>query len=195
MVGDAGMSVQDQVARSAAEFGPDFDPTPLTLAMTLYRTMAEFDRAQAAELAPEGLNLSQFNMLSVLHRAGAATTMGNLAESVSVRPTNLTGLVDGLVKRGLVARELNPDDRRSFLVRISPAGEDFMAQFLPSHWRWLDDLTSGLSPRKRSQLIKLLERLSQSVQDYEKSGAAGSNAAPSANRNADTRPGRADLQR
>ncbi|WP_214366307.1 MarR family winged helix-turn-helix transcriptional regulator [Pseudonocardia sp. H11422] len=189
VVGNAEMSVSDQVARTAAQFGPDFDPTVLTLAMTLYRSMAVFDRAHAAELAPHGLNLVQFNVISVLHRATAPMTMGDLAQAVSVRPANLTSLVDGLVKRGLVARELNPDDRRSFLVRVSPEGQDFLASFLPGHWRYLDALTGGLSARQRTQLTKLLERLAQSVQDAEVrlAGSASLDDAPLVGVGADRR--------
>lgn len=170
-VGDAGMSIDEQVARTAAQFGPDFDPTVLTLAMTLYRTMSVFDRAHAAELAPHSINLVQFNVISVLHRAGTPMTMGDLAQAVSVRPANLTSVVDGLVKRGMVDRELNPGDRRSFLVRVSPAGAEFLARFLPGHWRHLDSLAGGLSTRQRTQLTRLLERLARSVEDAESHAA------------------------
>jgi DNA-binding MarR family transcriptional regulator len=167
MIGDAEMSIGEQVARSASQSGPDFDPTVLTLVMTLYRTMAVFDRAHAAELSPHGLNLVQFNVMSVLHRAGEPMTMGDLAQAVSLRPANLTSLVDGLVKRGLVDRELNPDDRRSFLVRVSRSGEEFLAGFLPGHWRHLDALVGGLTVRQRGQLTTLLDRLAHSVDEVE----------------------------
>lgn len=172
-IGDVGSSVREQVARTASQFGPDFDPSVLSLAMTLYRTMAVFDRAHAAELAPHGLNLAQFNVLSVLRRADAVMTMGDLAQAVSVRPANLTNLVDGLVKRDLVARELNPDDRRSFLVGVSDSGREFLAGFLPEHWRFLESLTGGLSARQRTQLTKLLDGLAQSVLDTEAGASNG----------------------
>jgi DNA-binding MarR family transcriptional regulator len=161
------MSISNQVTRTAAQFGPEFDPTVLTLAMTLYRTMSVFDRAHAAELAPHDMNLVQFNVISVLNRAGTPMTMGDLAQAVAVRPGNLTSVVDGLVKRGLVDRELNPNDRRSFLVRVSRSGEEFLAEFLPDHWRYLEGLAGGLSARQRGQLTTLLNRLAQSVQDAE----------------------------
>lgn len=170
------MSISDQVTRTAAQFGPEFDPAVLTLAMTLYRTMAVFDRAHAAELAPHELNLVQFNVISVLHRAGTPMTMGDLAQAVAVRPGNLTSVVDGLVKRGLVDRELNPNDRRSFLVRVSLSGEEFLTEFLPGHWRYLEGLATGLSARQRRQLTSLLNRLAQSVQDVESRMAADGDA-------------------
>lgn len=176
-VGDAVSSVEEQVARTASQFGPDFDPSVLSLAMTLYRTMAVFDRAHAAELAPHGLNLAQFNVLSVLRRADAVMTMGDLAQAVSVRPANLTNLVDGLVKRDLVARELNADDRRSFLVGVSDSGREFLAGFLPQHWAFLETITGGLSARQRTQLTKLLDGLAQSVLAVE-AGASDGHASP-----------------
>ena len=165
--GDATMAISDQVARTATQFGPDFDPTVLTMAMTLYRTMAAFDRAHAAELAPHGLNMVQFNVISVLHRSSGPMTMGDLAQAVMVRPGNLTSVVDGLVRRGLVDRQLNPDDRRSFLVRVGHAGEEFLAEFLPGHWRYLNALSAGLSMRQRTQLTKLLDGLAESVRAAE----------------------------
>ncbi len=153
------LSVADQVARSSQEAGPDFDPLALALSLTLYRTMTTFERAHAEELAPVGLSMSQFNVLTVLHRAHEPLTMGELGQAVSVRSANLTGVVDSLTARGLVERDLNPHDRRSFLARITQTGEDFLAEFLPHHWRVLKGLMSGLDHSDRTQLLRLLEKL------------------------------------
>jgi len=153
------LSLADQVARSSREAGPDFDPLALALTLSLYRTMTTFDRAHAEELAPVGLSVTQFNVLTVLHRAHEPLTMGELGEAVSVRSANLTGVADSLAGRGLVDRELNPNDRRSFLVSITQKGEDFLAEFLPSHWRVLEGLMAGLDRSDRTQLLRLLEKL------------------------------------
>jgi len=153
------LSIADQVAMSAQEATPDFDPLALALTLSLYRTMSAFDRVHAEELAPVRLSVTQFNVLSVLLRVHEPLTMGELAQAVSVRSANLTAVADSLVARGLVDRSLNPDDRRSFLVRITPEGHRFMADFLPGHWRVLQDLMSGLSQPECTTLLKLLEKL------------------------------------
>jgi DNA-binding MarR family transcriptional regulator len=140
------------------------DPTVLALTLSLYRAMAAFDRAEAAELAPHGLNVSQLNILTVLHRAERPLTMGELGQAVSVRPANLTGVVDGLTRRSLVERQINPYDRRSYLITETPAGQQFLADFLPGHWQHLDRLTRGLAGEERALLVDLLERLRQSVE-------------------------------
>ncbi|MBS4730298.1 MarR family transcriptional regulator [Mycobacterium sp. SM1] len=162
--GRAGLSVAEQVTRSAREAGDDFDPESLTVMMMLYRAVAAVDRTHAAELAPYKLSLSQFQALSVLHRVQEPVTMGELAELLSVRRANLTGLIDTLARRSLVRRVLNPHDRRSFLVEITPAAEAFLAGFLPHHWRYLKVLTSGLTSDDLHQLAVLLDRLRVSIE-------------------------------
>jgi DNA-binding MarR family transcriptional regulator len=160
---DAASTVPWQVSRAAAEHGADFDPSVLSLTLTLYRAMYAFDRAGAAELAPHGLSVSQLNILTVLHRADGPLTMGELGHAVSVRPANLTSVVDALTRRSLIERRVNPGDRRSYLIANTPAGEDFLARFLPSHWHYLEALTSHLSSEERMVLTDLLERLRVSV--------------------------------
>ena len=163
-IGRAGLSVSEQVTRSAREAGDDLDPEALTVMMMLYRAVAAVDRTHAAELAPYKLSLGQFQALSVLHRVQEPVTMGELAELLSVRRANLTGLIDTLARRSLVQRVLNPHDRRSFLVEITPDAEALLAGFLPHHWRYLNTLTSGLASEDLRQLAQLLDRLRNSVE-------------------------------
>lgn len=166
------LSIADQVAMSAQEATPDFDPLALALTLSLYRTMSAFDRAHADELAPVRLSVTQFNVLSVLLRVHEPLTMGELAQAVSVRSANLTAVADTLVARGLVGRTLNPGDRRSFLVSITPEGHQFMAGFLPGHWRVLHEMMSGLSQPERTTLLTLLEKLLDSLHDTEQAQQA-----------------------
>ena len=152
------------VSRTALESDLDFDPAVLDLTLSLYRAVGAFDRAHVAELASHRLNLGQFNVLTALHGAEKPVTMGELSEMVSVRPANLTGVVDALVERSLVDRRLNPEDRRSFLVTTTPAGEQFLTTFLAAHWPYLAWLTSGLTTRQRQQLTRLLSQLHASIE-------------------------------
>jgi DNA-binding MarR family transcriptional regulator len=73
-----------------------------------------------------------------------------------------------------VERQINPFDRRSYLITKTPAGEDFLAGFLPEHWRRLDRLMRGLDRNERAVLTDLLERLRQSVETADEvTGVAG----------------------
>ncbi len=161
-----------QVSRAAEQHGSDFDPSVLALTLTFYRSMWSFDRVSAAELSPHGLTVSQFHILAVLHRAVRPLTMGELGRAVAVRPANLTGVVDALTRRSLVERRVNPTDRRSYLIANTVAGEDFLARFLPGHWRYLESMMSGLDRNERVALTQLLNRLHASVEAMSASDGA-----------------------
>lgn len=62
----------------------------------------------------------QMKTLFILWTAGKPQTMGRLAEALGVSLGSVTGLVDGLVQRGLVRREEDPADRRQKLARLTP---------------------------------------------------------------------------
>ena len=157
-------NVAQQVAKACEEHD-SLDPSTLAVTLTLYRTMAAFERASMYELAPYGLTTSQFNILTVLHRAEGPMTMGRLGRAVAVRPANLTSLVDSLTTKDLVERQPNADDRRSYLVTNTPAGEEFLSGFLPRHWEYLERLTGRLAPDERAQLADLLTTLMESAMD------------------------------
>jgi DNA-binding MarR family transcriptional regulator len=165
-------AVEWQLSLTAEENGQDFDATVLALTLSLYRAVEAYDRAHVAELAPHRLNPGQFSVLTALHRAGQPVTMRELSEMVSVRPANLTSVVDALVERSLVDRRLNPGDRRSFLVTTTPAGEEFLMTFLTGHWPYLTSLTSGLTARQQQQLTRLLDQLRASIETNVRAGPA-----------------------
>ena len=64
--------------------------------------------------------IGQMKTLFILWTAGKPQTMGQLAQALSVSLGSVTGLIDGLVQRGLVRREEDPDDRRQKLARLTP---------------------------------------------------------------------------
>lgn len=161
---DNQFSVVEQVTLALEREGPEFDPLLLTLTLSFLRAASAFERAHLRELAPHGLTTGQFNVLTVLDRAGGPLTMGEVGQAVSVRPANLTGLIDSLVKKGFVQREPNPVDRRSSNVTLTDAGRQFLGPFLVEHWRYLQRLFGGLGLDERVGMQRMLEQFLMSVE-------------------------------
>lgn len=78
-------------------------------------------RLLAARLAEEDLTGSEINALANL-ADGRVRSVGELAAQAGTRPTTLTSVLDRLARRGYLTRELDPDDRRSFLLRLTDDG-------------------------------------------------------------------------
>jgi MarR family transcriptional regulator, organic hydroperoxide resistance regulator len=72
-------------------------------------------------VAAVGVDQAEAHVLSALARG--PMTVAALVEAVGVKRSTLTNILDRLERRGLVAREINPNDRRSFVVRPTRGGE------------------------------------------------------------------------
>ncbi len=158
------LHLSDQVAISAA-LDKSLDGTALWVLLAVYRAFAILDRDQADEVAAMGLSPLQFNILTTLQRTRQPTTMGALAGMLVVKPNNLSGNINSLAERGLIRRELNSTDQRSLLAVLTPAGEAFLREHLPAHWRRLERLMGGLTREQRLQLVTLLKGLTQSIEE------------------------------
>jgi DNA-binding MarR family transcriptional regulator len=74
-----------------------------------------------AALAPAGLSGDEFAIYSVL-TAAPSITPTELARWMAAPPTTVSSYVKRFEGRGHVQREPNPADRRSYRIRLTPAG-------------------------------------------------------------------------
>jgi DNA-binding MarR family transcriptional regulator len=78
------------------------------------------DRANTL-LRPLGIVVRHFGLMSLLDAHGPSSQQA-LARRLSVSPTMITQIVDEVEARGLAERRRNPEDRRSYLVSLTPEG-------------------------------------------------------------------------
>ncbi|MGD0199034.1 MAG: MarR family transcriptional regulator [Solirubrobacteraceae bacterium] len=90
------------------------------------RTIARLARQVELAAASVDLTLSQYRVLSLLGEGEEAASV--LAEKLAVSKPSLTGVVDGLVVRGLVARHHGEDDRRRVGVELTADGTQVLEQ-------------------------------------------------------------------
>ena len=106
-----------------------------------------------------GMSLARFDYLAQLHRHTEGLSMRALSRYLMVTGGNVTGLTDELEKEGLVLREVSPDDRRSFLVRLTPSGRKTFEQVASIHEDWVVEFFAGLKTSERDDLNNLLGKL------------------------------------
>lgn len=86
-----------------------------------------FARARTSPLLGTTLTIPQLKVLIVLS-ARDCLTSHELAELLGVTPASVTGMVDRLVARHLVARDGDGADRRVRRVRLTGPGSDLVEQ-------------------------------------------------------------------
>jgi DNA-binding MarR family transcriptional regulator len=94
---------------------------PGSVILALHRATHATLHALTTALAGLDLPPADIDVLAIL-ADGAGRTVGALATATATRPSTLTSLLDRLTKRGYIAREPDPADRRSFLISLTPAG-------------------------------------------------------------------------
>ena len=110
-----------------------------------------------------GLTVSQSYVLRRLYFQGPRT-MGEIAATLGVRLSTMTGIGDQLEERGLVERVDHPADRRSLHVRITPKGRKVYKQ---AHEAFLSHLKPLLQDRPPAMRRAILDFLADAIRIVE----------------------------
>lgn len=104
------------------------------------RVIARLARQVELAAATVDLTLSQYRTLSLLAEGKEAASA--LAEKLAVSRPSVTGVVDGLVGRGLVERHHDDGDRRRIGLDLTPEGARVLAAADDEIARRLHDVAS-----------------------------------------------------
>ena len=110
-----------------------------------------------------GVTLPVFEFLQVISRTPACRVQ-DIAAELSITVGGTSKVVDRIEASGYVARSANPGDRRSSIIKLTPAGK----RLLPKLTAAVDDelrdrLGTGVPDRSLLQLTKTLTRLRTAV--------------------------------
>jgi DNA-binding MarR family transcriptional regulator len=105
------------------------------------------------------ISLARFDYLAQLFRYKDGLKMRVLSRYLMVTGGNVTGLTDELERDGLVVREGSPDDRRAWIVRLTPKGRRGFEAMAREHEQWILELFAGLDAKTVQQLYAHLGAL------------------------------------
>lgn len=151
----------DTFIMSLAREFPERDLSSVPPLARLGRVALLLGEFQKRVLAPHGLTPTEYSLLGALRRAGRPRQLrpSDLSHAVECSPGGLTKMVDRLVRRGLVQRIENVDDRRSAFVRLTAAGAALERRALESYLDGAERVLAPLSEAERAALGVGLERL------------------------------------
>jgi DNA-binding MarR family transcriptional regulator len=118
------------------------------------------------DLLSSDITVAQLRVLLVLLTDGPSR-MSAIASVLDVALSTATGIVDNLVKKELVVRETDPNDRRLVICRLSPAGQELIGGLWRSGEFQMERLLNGLTLeqlKKAAEVAKiLLENVSRNA--------------------------------
>jgi DNA-binding MarR family transcriptional regulator len=130
----------------------------LTIMRELATTYQAFCTYGEVHIRETGLTAPQFDVICTLGNT-SGMFMNQLAEKTLVTKGTLTGIVDRLEQKNLVRREVPPENRRCFLIVLTPEGEQLFEQIFPTHIAHLKHKFDRLTPTELAEIQSSLQRL------------------------------------
>ena len=141
--------------------------------LLIARLLERADRVQASVqeglLQGQGLTVAQWSVLREL--PGTALGMGELARRAGCQTSNLTPVVDRLVRAGWLRRTRTARDRRAVRVRLTPKGTNLRRRVQALLQAQQVEVLRGLGARERTQLCRLLEKFIAGAEQFREDAA------------------------
>lgn len=148
---------------------PDLDVTPMGTIGRIKRCAALLQRQLDETFAVFGMTRWEFDVLATLRRSGTPYRLAptTLFSDLMITSGTMTHRLKWLETRGLVLRLPNPDDARSILVQLTPAGLALIDRAVEAH---VENERKILVSIKPSDLMALDTRLSRLLAVLERPG-------------------------
>ena len=134
-------------------------PLPRRTVLNIMYTQALMAEQFLELMKPYDLSGEQYNVLRILRgQKGAPANMFTIQERMIAKSSNTTRLIDKLLLKELVTREVCPANRRKMEILITAKGLALLAKLDPKVDAHESRFASNLQPAEMEQLNMLLEK-------------------------------------
>jgi DNA-binding MarR family transcriptional regulator len=130
----------------------------------LNRLAAEVSAALSSEYQQRyGLDIPEWRVLATLGFRNDACSAQYIAHCTRTHKSTISRAVTALMKRQLVERLENEDDRREFRLRMTQKGNALYEELIPRLLRREQEILSCLSVQERKDFARLLGKIENSL--------------------------------
>src|ERR1700676_1023227 len=130
----------------------------------LNRLAAEVSAALSGEYQERyGLDIPEWRVLATLGFRNDACSAQYIAHCTRTHKSTISRAVTALMKRQLVERVENEDDRREFRLRMTQKGNALYGELIPRLLRREQEILSCLSVQERKDFARLLGKIENSL--------------------------------
>jgi DNA-binding MarR family transcriptional regulator len=109
-------------------------------------------------LAQDRLSPGRLQMLLLIQAAGRPVTQKELSAGLAVTPATVSGLIDKLVRDGLVSSAPDPADHRKLFTVLTAGGHQVLARQIEAVTKRMRRALRGLTAAEENLLVGLLQR-------------------------------------
>lgn len=124
----------------------------------------EVFQLMSARLAPHDVTPGQYGVLSCLWN-GDVSNPKDIAHILGLETSTMSGVLDRMQKKGLIERDVDPDDRRCVHVRLSERGKALKEPVLRAVEQVNREIWSLFSPEDAQAMKRCLHTIIQRNSD------------------------------
>lgn len=120
----------------------------------------ECDKLSAEVLAPHGLTLTQYKILKFLLIPPQGTVRQvDIEEHFYIRNPTVTRILQNLEKKGLIERQINPQDNRSKVICLTEKAKSMETLLYQLGDKLEEKFTKNLTDEDKRELLRLLKKI------------------------------------
>jgi DNA-binding MarR family transcriptional regulator len=133
----------------------------MKMVVNVLRAGQIIDHKVSGVLKTYGITHTQFNILRILEASmPEKLSLEQIREGLLFPTSDVSRMLDRLVRRGLISRELCPENRRKLEVSITEKGLEVISRSIPE----IEDKLNGyykkdFSEKERQQVIGMMKKI------------------------------------
>lgn len=132
--------------------------------IALLRTVADVSKVLEDHFQEYEISEGKFTILMLLYRqSDYQLSPIELSKKAEVTKGTMTGLIAGLENQGLVEKQTNESDKRSYLVKLSSKGLKLLNDILPEHYKLIGEIMSVLDDNQLKEMSSSLNLISKKL--------------------------------
>jgi DNA-binding MarR family transcriptional regulator len=156
------MGISDSAAANS-RFAPDGRPVIETLELELLKLVRHIETFGRRSSLYKNVDRAGYLALRTIDALGPSSING-LARTLGLDASTVTRQVAALRAGQLVTKELDPSDRRSWVIGLTPRGRRVMSTVERSRRRAIESTLAGWEPTEVNDLARVLAKLNQALQ-------------------------------
>lgn len=143
----------------------DINKNAESLANLTFVLLANCQEKEARLAEIHNLTQAEFRCLRLF---GSDESINNkaIAERMNLSPSRLTRIIDGLVQKEYIIREIDPNDRRNMRVTLSSKGQSLVRQLNKAYVDIHREILKDIDPEQHEPLTTALEHLLEALEKW-----------------------------
>lgn len=155
---------------------PDIEPEALELMDSMRRVSHALRQIGESSLAAADMSYARYRLLMGLFFSAEVEERKGLnpseiSERQGTSRNTISSLIRELEDEGLVERHLNQEDRRKFIISLTPSGLTVVQEHSNRYMRMIAECFESLTAEERDQLRHILAKLAKNLETVRAEGS------------------------